>query len=319
MLHCAVLDDYQHAARGFADWGLLAGRVGVRFHHERLGSEDAIVAALGDCEIIVAMRERTPFPRSLLARLPKLKLLVTTGMRNAAIDLKATQELGILVCGTGSFGPGTAELTWALILGFARKLTQENASLREGGPWQTTVGMDLYGKTLGVLGLGKLGSQVAAIGRAFGMQVLAWSQNLTPEACAAAGVEHAGTLDRLLSESDILTIHQILSKRTRSMLGDAQLRRMKPTALLVNTARGPIVDEPALIAALREKRIAGAALDVFDVEPLPAEHPFRRLDNVLATPHLGYVSEASYKAYFTDAVADIVAWLDGKPERVLTL
>lgn len=318
MLHCAVLDDYQRAARGFTGWASLAGRVDVRFYHDGLGTENDIVAALGDCEIIVAMRERTPFPRSLLARLPKLKLLVTTGMRNAAIDLKATQELGILVCGTGSFGPGTAELTWALILGFARNITQENAALRAGGPWQSTVGMDIQGKTLGVLGLGKLGGQVAAIGRAFGMQVMAWSQNLTPEACAAAGVEHAGTLDRLLAESDILTIHLILSKRTRGILGEAQLRRMKPTALLVNTARGPIVDEAALIAALREKRIAGAALDVFDVEPLPAEHPLRTLDNVLATPHLGYVSEASYEVYFTDAVANIVAWLDGKPERVLS-
>lgn len=319
MLQCAVLDDYQRAARLFADWSSLAGRVNVRFLHDRLGSEEAVASAVADCEIVVAMRERTPFTRSLLERLPKLKLLVTTGPRNAAIDLKATQDLGILVCGTGSFGPGTAELTWALILGFARNIAFENANLRAGGPWQSTVGMDMHGKTLGVLGLGKLGTQVATIGRAFGMKVMAWSQNLTPEACLASGIEHAGSLDRLLSESDVLTIHLILSKRTRGMLGDAQLRLMKPTAMLVNTSRGPIVDERALIATLRDKRIAGAALDVFDVEPLPSGHPLRTLDNVLATPHLGYVTEESYKAYFGGVVEDIAGWLEGKPRRVLSL
>lgn len=319
MIHCAVLDDYQNAARGFADWGSLAGRVEVRFLHDRLPSEDAVVAAVGDCEVMVAMRERTPFTRSLLERLPKLKLLVTTGPRNAAIDLKATRDLGIKVCGTGGFGPGTAELTWALILGFARSIHLENANMRRGVPWQTTVGMDIHGRTLGVLGLGKLGGQVAAIGRAFGMKVMAWSQNLTADACAAAGVEHAGSLDRLMAESDVLTIHTILSQRTRGIIGDAQLRLMKPTALLVNTSRGPIVNEEALLSALREKRIRGAALDVFDVEPLPVDHPLRTLDNVLITPHLGYVSEASYRIYFGDVVADIAAWLDGNPVRTISL
>ncbi len=319
MIRCAVLDDYQKAARGFADWGVLDGRAEVRFLHERLPDADAVVAAVGDCEVVVAMRERTPFPRTLLERLPKLKLLVTTGPRNAAIDLKATRDLGITVCGTGGFGPGTAELTWALILGFARHIPLENANMRRGVPWQTTVGMDLHGSTLGVLGLGKLGGQVAAIGRAFGMKVIAWSENLKPEACAAAGVEHAGSLDRLMEESDVLTIHTILSQRTRGILGDAQLRLMKPTAVLVNTSRGPIVDEAAMLAALREKRIRGAALDVFDVEPLPVDHPLRTLDNVLITPHLGYVSEASYRIYFGEVVADIAAWLDGKPLREITL
>ena len=319
MIRCAVLDDYQKAARGFADWDQLAGRVDVRFLHERLPSEDAVVATVGDCEVVVAMRERTPFTRSLLERLPRLKLLVTTGPRNAAIDLKATRDLGIKVCGTGGFGPGTAELTWALILGFARHVALENANLRRGVPWQTTVGMDLHGGTLGVLGLGKLGGQVAAIGRAFGMKVVAWSQNLQPDACAAANVEHAGSLDRLMAESDVLSIHTILSQRTRGLIGDAQLRLMKPTALLVNTSRGPIVDEPALLAALRERRIRGAALDVFDVEPLPIDHPLRSLDNVLITPHLGYVSEASYRIYFGDVVADIAAWLDGKLLREISL
>ena len=319
MIHCAVLDDYQRAASGFADWHSLAGRVEVRFLHDRLPDEDAVVAAVGDCEVLVAMRERTPFTRSLLERLPKLKLLVTTGPRNAAIDLKATRDLGIKVCGTGGFGPGTAELTWALILGFARSIHLENANMRRGVPWQTTVGMDIHGRTLGVLGLGKLGGQVAAIGRAFGMKVIAWSQNLTAEACAAAGVEHAGSLDRLMAESDVLTIHTILSQRTRGIIGDAQLRLMKPTALLVNTSRGPIVNEAALLSALREKRIRGAALDVFDVEPLPVDHPLRTLDNVLITPHLGYVSEASYRIYFNDVVADIAAWLDGKPLREISL
>lgn len=319
MIHCAVLDDYQRAASGFADWHSLAGRVDVRFLHDRLPDEDAVVAAVGDCEVLVAMRERTPFTRTLLERLPKLKLLVTTGPRNAAIDLKATRDLGIKVCGTGGFGPGTAELTWALILGFARSIHLENANMRRGVPWQTTVGMDIHGRTLGVLGLGKLGGQVAAIGRAFGMKVIAWSQNLSEDACAAAGVEHAGSLDRLMAESDVLTIHTILSQRTRGIIGDAQLRLMKPTALLVNTSRGPIVDERALLSALREKRIRGAALDVFDVEPLPVDHPLRRLDNVLITPHLGYVSEASYRIYFNDVVADIAAWLDGKPLREISL
>jgi phosphoglycerate dehydrogenase-like enzyme len=319
MLRCAVLDDYQRVARGFGDWESLAGRVDVRFLHERLASVEAVASAIGDCEIVVAMRERTPFQRSLLERLPKLKLLVTTGMRNAAIDLKATRDLGIAVCGTRVFDPGTVEHTWALILAFARHIPRESASLRTGGPWQSTVGMDVHGKTLGVLGLGRLGSQVAAIGRAFGMRVTAWSQNLTHAACAAAGVEHAGTLDDLIAGADILTIHLVLSKRTRGLIGDAQLRRMKRTALLVNTSRGPIVDEAALLSTLREGRIRGAALDVFDVEPLPLDHPLRGLDNVLATPHLGYVSEESYRLLYGDVVADIGAWLDGKLLREIAL
>lgn len=319
MLHCAVLDDYQRVAHRFGDWNSLAGKVGVTFIQAHFETEDALVAAIADCEIVVAMRERTPFPRSIFARLPKLKLLVTTGPKNAAIDLAAAGERGVLVCGTGSFGSGTAELTWALILAFARQIPLEYANIRSAGPWQSTVGMDLHGKTLGVLGLGRLGSRVAVIGNAFGMRVTAWSQNLTDEKCAAAGVEYAGSLDNLLSASDVLTIHLILSKRTRGMLGEAQLRRMKPTALLVNTSRGPIVDEAALIATLRDKCIAGACLDVFDREPLAADHPLRHLDNVLATPHLGYVTEESYKAFFRDVVADIAAWLEGAPTRIVPL
>jgi phosphoglycerate dehydrogenase-like enzyme len=263
------------------------------------------------------MRERTPFPRSLFARLPKLKLLVTTGMRNAAIDLAAAAEHGVTVCGTGSHGPETAELTWALILAFARHIPLEYGQLRSGGRWQSSVGMDLKGARLGVLGLGRLGSQVARIGKAFGMQVQAWSQNLTAEKRAAEGVEFAASLENLLSSADVLTIHLILSKRTRGMLGDAQLRLMKPNALLVNTSRGPIVDEAALVAALRARRIAGAALDVFEHEPLPAGHPFRHLDNVLATPHIGYVTDASYRIYFSGVVEDIAGWLAGKPVREL--
>lgn len=317
MLRCAVLDDYQHVARKFGEWDSLAGKIDLRVYHDHFQSEDTVARGIADCEIVVAMRERTPFQRGLFARLPKLKLLVTTGMRNAAIDLAAAAEHGVTVCGTGSHGSETAELTWGLILAFARHIPLEYSQLRAGGRWQSSVGMDLKGARLGVLGLGRLGSQVSRIGKAFGMQVQAWSQNLTAEKCAAEGVEFAGSLENLLSSSDVVTIHLILSKRTRALLGDAQLRLMKPTALLVNTSRGPIVDEAALVAALRARRIAGAALDVFEQEPLPLAHPFRHLDNVLATPHIGYVTEASYRIYFSEVVGDIAAWLEDKPVRIL--
>lgn len=314
---CAVLDDYQDAARRFGNWHALEGRIALTVHRDHYDSQDALVQAIADAEVVVAMRERTPFPASLFARLPKLRLLVTTGRINAAIDLDAARAHGVTVCATGTSLTATAELTWALILAHARRLPQEDRNMRSGGRWQTGVGRDLAGRTLGVLGLGHIGRQVATIGRAFGMKVQAWSRNLTAQACADAGVEQALSLDALLASSDIVTVHLVLGDRSRGLVGAEQLRRMKPTALLVNTSRSPIVDERALVEALEQGRIAGAAIDVFDQEPLPADHPFRRLDNVLATPHIGYVTEDSYTRYWTDAVEDIAAWLDGRPVRVL--
>lgn len=312
---CAILDDYQGAARRFGDWDRIAGRLDIRIYSDHFETDDEVVAAVSDCVVVVIMRERTPFGRSLFARLPNLKLLATTGRKNAAIDLAAAAEHGVSVCSTGSFPTGTAELTWGLILSLARHIPLEYGNLRAGGRWQSTVGMDLCGRKLGIIGLGAIGEQVARVGKAFGMQVQAWSRNLSADRCKAAGVEFAGSLDALLSTSEIITIHVPLSERTRGLIGDAELRRMKSSALLVNTSRGPIVDETALIDALVHRRIAGAGLDVYEREPLPPDHPFRRLDNVVATPHIGYVTEETYRVYFGDVVANIAAWLDGKPLR----
>jgi phosphoglycerate dehydrogenase-like enzyme len=261
------------------------------------------------------MRERTPFTRARLERLPNLKLLVTTGMRNAAIDVGAAQERGIVVCGTGGVSAATAELTWALILALARHVPAEDRSMREGG-WQTTVGIDLAGRTLGVVGLGNQGAPVARIGHAFGMRVIAWSQHLTPQRAAEHGAE-AVSRDELLEQSDVLTIHLKLSERSRGLIGAAELARMKPTALLVNTSRGPIVDEAALVAALRDGTIGGAALDVYDTEPLPAHHPLRSTPNTVLTPHIGYVTAATYEVFYGEALEDIAAWRGGEPLRVL--
>ena len=319
MLRCAVLDDYQNVARKFGDWNKLKGRVEPHVLTEHIADRERLVSEIADAEIVIIMRERTPFDRALIERLPRLKLLVTTGARNASIDLKAAAERGIVVCGTeGSPGP-TAELTWGLIFSLMRGVPAEAQNFRAGGKqWQLTVGREASGRRLGVIGLGRLGSRVARAGLAFGMKVSAWSQNLTVERCDEAGVEYAGTLDALLQSSDIVTIHLVLSDRTRGLLGTRELGLMKPGALLINTSRGPIVDEPALVAALQEKRIAGAGIDVFDKEPLPAGHPFRRLDNVVATPHLGYVTEESYQLFYGQAVDDIAAWIDGKPVRVIS-
>jgi phosphoglycerate dehydrogenase-like enzyme len=315
--HCAILDDYQNVALTIADWTPLADRVEVRVFNRHFGTDDELVAAIGDCAIVVAMRERTPFPRALFARLPNLKLLVTTGMRNASIDVAAAADRGIVVCGTPTSGQPAAELTWALILALLRRLPQESAAFRAGSAWQSTIGNDLAGKQLGVIGLGKLGTRVAAVGKAFGMNVTAWSQNLTADRCAAASVTFATSLDALLESSDIVTLHVVLSARTEGLLGERELNRMKPTAILINTSRGPLVDEPALIAALSSATIAGAGLDVFDVEPLPPGHPFRRLPSVVATPHLGYVTAENYRTLYGGAVEDIAAWLDGGPIRVI--
>jgi phosphoglycerate dehydrogenase-like enzyme len=315
MTRIAVLDDYQGVAGRMADWASLPGAE-VVFFADHLTGDDAVAARLADFDVVVAMRERTPLRRSLLVRLPRLRLLVTTGMRNAAIDVAAASELGITVCGTAGSGTSTPELTWALTLAAVRHVPAEDASIRAGG-WQRTVGTDLAGATLGVLGLGRIGSRVAAVGRAFGMDVIAWSQNLTATAAEAAGATRVER-EELFRRSDVLTIHLVLSDRTRGLVGAAELAAMKPTAYLVNTSRGPIVDEAALAAHLRAGRIAGAALDVYGEEPLPRDDPVRSLPNTVLTPHLGYVTEATYRTFFREAVEDIAAWLGGSPVRVLT-
>ena len=316
MMRCAILDDYQNVAMGLADWDRLAGKVEIRAFSDHLADRDAVAARLADFDIVVAMRERTPFDRALLERLPKLKLLITTGPRNASIDVRAAHERGVVVCGTGAFGPSTAELTIGLMLALARGLPAEAAAVREGG-WQIGLGTDLSGARLGVIGLGRLGARVAAVAKALEMEVAAWSRNLTDERCREAGVQRAASLDDLLRESDFVTIHVVLSPASRGLIGKRELGLMKPTAMLINTSRGPIVDEAALIDALDKRRIAAAALDVFDVEPLPANHPFRTLGNVIATPHIGYVTHTTYATYFSGVLEDIEAWLSGTPVRLV--
>jgi phosphoglycerate dehydrogenase-like enzyme len=317
MLRCVALDDYQNVAANFGDWSRLKGQVELRSLTEFIADREVLVAALADADIVIAMRERTPFDRALFERLPKLKLLITTGMKNASIDLKAAADRGVPVCGTESSAGATAELTWGLIFSLMRKIPVEAGNFRNG-KWQTTVGREVSGRHLGVIGLGKLGSRVARAGLAFGMKISAWSQNLTAERCAEIGVEHAKSIDSLLQSSDIVTIHMVLSDRTRGLLKARELGLMKRDALLINTSRGPIVDEAALVAALKEKRIAGAGIDVFDKEPLPAGHPLRSLDNLVATPHIGYVTEEAYRLFYGQSVEDIAAWLAGKPVRVLS-
>ncbi len=316
-LRCAILDDYQNVALKFADWSPLKDQIDITVFDKPFASQDDAIRSLQDFEIVCAMRERTPFPREVLAALPKLKLLLTSGMRNAAFDLEAAKERGVTVCGTGGVGNATASLAIGLMLELTRRIGFENARMHEGELWQTTMGQDVEGMTLGVVGLGKLGTKVATIAKALGMKVIAWSQNLTPEACAAAGVSYA-TRDDLFATADIVSIHVILSKRTRGLVTAEDLARMKPTSYLVNTARGPIVDEAALLDALARKAIAGAGLDTFSQEPLPLDHPLRRLDNVVLTPHLGYVTESNYRKYYGDMVEDIAAWLNGAPVRVMT-
>ena len=315
MTRVAVLDDYQDVALQMADWGALPAAVEVKVFRDHLADEQALVERLQDFAIIVAMRERTPFTRSLLARLPQLKLLITTGMRNASIDVGAAHDCGVLVCGTEGLPYPTAELTWGLILALVRQIPHEDRATRNG-QWQVSLGVGLCGKTLGMVGLGRLGSQVATIGKAFGMHVLAWSHNLTAERAAACGATLVSK-DELLSQADIVTIHLVLSARTRHLIGEPELRRMKPTAYLVNTSRGPIVDEQALVQVLRQRAIAGAGLDVFDDEPLPLDHPLRQLENIVITPHLGYVTLETYRIFYGHAVEDIQAFLRGSPVRVI--
>lgn len=308
VVRIAILDDYQNVSLEMADWSPLAGRAAITVFNDHLSDLDAIVERLLPFDVVCVMRERTPLPRAVIERLPRLKLIASTGSRNAAIDMNAAAERGIVVAPAGYDARSTIELTWALILASVRRIAAENASLRAGG-WQRAVGDTLQGKTLGVLGLGNIGSEVARIGLAFGMEVIAWSQNLTPER-AHASLARLVSREELFRNADILTIHLVLSERTRGLVGAAELQAMKPSARLINTSRGPIVDEPALIEALRERRIAGAALDVFDVEPLPADHPFRSLENVLATPHIGFVARDLYRTFYGDTVRNITRWLD---------
>jgi phosphoglycerate dehydrogenase-like enzyme len=315
MTRVAILDDYQDVALRMADWKGLPPDTEVVAFRDHLPDPDAVAKRLADFDVVVAMRERTAFRRALLERLPRLRLLVTTGMRNASIDVAAATERGITVCGTAGLPYPTAELTWGLILDLFRRITVEDQATRQGR-WQTTLGLGLNGKTLGVIGLGGLGSRVARFGRAFEMPVLAWSQNLTAERATEVGATPVGK-DELLARSDVVSIHLVLSDRTRGLIGARELALMKRTAYLINTSRGPIVDEPALIRALETGVIAGAGLDVFEPEPLALDHPFRRLPNTVITPHLGYVTEETYRVFFAHALEDVQAFLRGAPVRVL--
>ncbi|MEH7387110.1 D-2-hydroxyacid dehydrogenase family protein [Bacillus sp. JJ1521] len=316
-MKCVILDDYQNIALKIADWSLLSNEVEISSINKHIDNEDELVAAIQDYEIIIIMRERTPFPGSLLTRLPNLNLLITSGMRNASIDLKTATKLGITVCGTASSSQPPTELTWALILGLSRNIVLESRELNSNGPWQTTIGTDLYGKRLGLIGLGKIGGRMAQIGKAFGMEVLAWSQNLTKEKTDEIGVEKAASLEELLETSDFVSIHLVLSDRTRNLIGEKELQLMKRDAYLINTSRAAIINQEDLVTALKNNWIAGAGLDVYEQEPLPENHIFRELPNVLALPHLGYVTRSNYKTYFKEAVEDIQAFLKGEPKRVL--
>jgi D-3-phosphoglycerate dehydrogenase len=315
-LRCAILDDYLDLALRVADWSKLKDRLDITVFNEPFASSEAAAGALKDFEIICAMRERTPFPRGLFAALPKLKLLITSGMRNAALDLEAAKDHQVVLCGTQFGRDPTAPLTMGLILELTRNIGRENARMHAGEPLQKFVGMEIEGKTLGVVGLGKLGAKVSGLAKAFGMNVIAWSPNLTPERCKEVGVGYASK-EELFASADIITVHVVLSQRSRGLVGRDDLARMKPTSYLVNTARGPIVDEAALLETLQQKKIAGAAVDVFSVEPLPVDHPFRKLDNIVLTPHLGYVTEEGFRSHYSQMIEGIDAWFKGEPLRRL--
>jgi phosphoglycerate dehydrogenase-like enzyme len=315
-LRCAILDDYINLALKVADWSKIDDRVDVTVFNQPFASPETAAGALKDFEIICAMRERTPFPRALFAALPNLKLLITSGMRNAAIDMEAAKEHQVVLCGTQWARDPTAPLTMGLILELTRNIGRENARMHAGEALQKFVGIEIEGKTLGVVGLGKLGAKVAGLAKAFGMNVIAWSPNLTPERCKEVGVAYA-TKEELFSTADFVTVHVVLSQRSRGLVGRDDLARMKPTAYLVNTARGPIVDEAALLETLQQNKIAGAAVDVFSVEPLPTDHPFRKLENIVLTPHLGYVTEEGFRNHYSQMVEGIDAWFKGEPLRRL--
>jgi phosphoglycerate dehydrogenase-like enzyme len=315
-LRCAILDDYLNLTLDMADWSKVTDRIDITVFNEPFASTEAAAGALKDFEIICAMRERTPFPRALFAALPKLKLLITSGMRNAAIDMEAAKEHQVVLCGTQWARDPTAPLTMGLILELTRNIGRESARMHAGEPLQKFVGIEIEGKTLGIVGLGKLGSKVAKMAQAFGMNVIAWSPNLTPAKCAEAGVGYASK-EELFATADIVTVHVVLSERSRGLVGASDLARMKPTSYLVNTARGPIVDEMALLETLQQRKIAGAAIDVFSVEPLPVNHPFRELDNIVLTPHLGYVTAESFRNHYSQMVEGIDAWFKGEVLRRL--
>jgi phosphoglycerate dehydrogenase-like enzyme len=319
-MRLSILDDYQGVALTMADWSPLDGRVEIAVERHAFADEDAVVRALADSELVAAMRERTPFPKSVVDRLPKLKLLITTGMRNASFDMAALKDRGVTVCGTGGPGGGvnedTAELAWGLILGAVRRIAEDHQFMRQGG-WQTRIGHRVAGKTLGLLGLGRLGSAVARVGLAFGMKAIAWSQNLTAERASDEGVERVEK-DELFRRSDILSVHLVLSPRSRGLVGAREIGLMKPSAILVNTSRGPICDTEAIIAALKAGRLAYAGFDVYNKEPLPIDHSLRTAPNVILTPHIGYVTEENYRSFYPQIVENITAFLDGSPVRVIT-
>lgn len=316
-LNCIILDDYQNVALTLADWASLEPLVHTTSLNTHFADQDQLVKHIADADILVVMRERTPLTAELIGRLPNLKMVVTSGMRNASIDLDACAERYIAVCGTASSSAAPMELSWGLLLGLARHIVPENQALRSNGPWQQSLGMSLQGKTLGLLGLGKIGGEMAKVAQAFGMRVCAWSQNLSVERAVACGVERMSSLNALLNISDVVSIHLVLSERTQHLLDADALAQMKPGALLINTSRAGIVNQSAMIAALQSGELAGAGLDVFEQEPLPANHPLRQLPNVLATPHLGYVADSNYRTYFTQAVEDIHGWVTGAPLRSL--
>ena len=314
-LSVAILDDFQNVTRSLADWGRLPSHVAVSVFNDHVEGE-TLIKRLLPFDVLVVTRERTPLPRTLIEQLPNLKLVVTAGMRNLGIDLKACRERGVLVCGTGSGTSTTAELAWGLIIAVARHIPEEDRAIREG-VWQRTIGITLKDKTLGILGLGKLGTQVAQIGLAFGMKVIAWSQNLTAERAREVGCTRVEKAD-LFRQSDVLSVHLLMSERSRGMVGRAELALMKPSAILINTSRAAIVDEAALIEALHARKIAGAGIDVYGKEPLPPDAPILKAPNAVLTPHLGYVTRETYDIYFPEALEDIAAWLNNSPIRVIT-
>ena len=315
-LRCAILDDYFKISLTSADWSRIKDRIDLTVFEKPFNSEGEAASALKDFEIILAMRERTAFPNTLFAALPKLKLLITSGMRNAAIDLDGAKEHNVVVCGTAFARDPTAPLTMGLILELTRNIGRESARMHAGEPWQGHIGIEIEGRTLGVIGLGKLGTKVSKLAQAFGMNVIAWSPNLTPEKCKEVGVIYASK-EELFTTADVVTIHVVLGPRSHGLVGREDLARMKPSAYIVNTARGPIIDEAALLEVLRQKKIAGAGIDVFSVEPLPVDHPFRKLDNMVITPHLGYATAEIFRGHYTQMVEGIDAWFKGETPRRL--
>jgi phosphoglycerate dehydrogenase-like enzyme len=315
-LRCAIPDDYFKLSLTSADWSKIEDRVDLTVFEKPFKSEEEAAAALQDFDIILAMRERTAFPRAMFEKLPNLKLMITAGMRNAAIDFEAAKAHNVVLCGTTFARDPTAPLTMGLILELTRNIGRENARMHAGEPWQTLLGVEIEGRTLGVIGLGKLGNKVAKLAQAFGMNVIAWSPNLTPEKCAEAGVTYASK-EELFANADVITIHVVLGPRSRGLVGREDLARMKPTAYIVNTARGPIIDEAALLEVLQQRKIAGAGIDVFPVEPLPLDHPFRKLDNMVITPHLGYATAEVFSGHYVQMVEGIDAWIKGEPVRRL--